>query len=134
MKRTMGTTTPSQEVLIQTATGFFRFEGISHKFTKKLYEWEKARGIGPEESTFALLENPNILKRGDEELVRTTLQRSKSVGSVIDSSSATALSMAHHPSSLSLNDMDALEQMSLLGNCSLYFRPLSGKPVSSKDN
>lgn len=32
-----------------------KFEGISRKFTRKLYEWEKARGIGPEASTFALL-------------------------------------------------------------------------------
>lgn len=32
-----------------------KFEGISRKFTRKLYEWEKARGIGPESSTFALL-------------------------------------------------------------------------------
>ncbi|KAF6212882.1 hypothetical protein GE061_010592 [Apolygus lucorum] len=32
-----------------------RFEGISDNFTKKLYEWEQARGIAPEESTFALL-------------------------------------------------------------------------------
>lgn len=32
-----------------------KFEGISRKFTRKLYEWEKARGIGPEMSTFALL-------------------------------------------------------------------------------
>jgi hypothetical protein len=45
-----------QEVLIQTSTGFFRFHGISEKFTRRLYEWEKARGIGPEESTFALLD------------------------------------------------------------------------------
>lgn len=32
-----------------------KFEGISRKFTQKLYEWEKSRGIGPESSTFALL-------------------------------------------------------------------------------
>lgn len=109
MKRTMGTTTPSQEVLIQTATGFFRFQGISQKFTKKLYEWEKARGIAPEASTFALLERASVSSRNREE--RPALQRSKSVGSAIDSSSAAALSNTHHPSSLSLNDVDDLETM-----------------------
>lgn len=45
-----------QEILIPTSTGLFRFEGISQKFTRKLYEWEKAKGIGPEASTFALLD------------------------------------------------------------------------------
>lgn len=112
----MGTTTPSQEVLIQTATGFFRFEGISQKFTKKLYEWEKARGIAPEASTFALLQTASVSCRTRED--RGGLQRSKSVGSAIDSASAAALSAAHHPSSLSLNDKDDLEAMehaSLLG-------------------
>lgn len=44
-----------KEVLVHTRSGFHRFEGISRKFTQKLYEWEKAQGIGPEASTFALL-------------------------------------------------------------------------------
>jgi hypothetical protein len=52
----MGSGQREQEVLIQTSTGFFRFQGISEKFTRRLYEWEKARGIGPEASTFALLD------------------------------------------------------------------------------
>ena len=56
MRRAMGSGQREQEVLIQTSTGFFRFHGISEKFTRRLYEWEKARGIGPEESTFALLD------------------------------------------------------------------------------
>lgn len=45
-----------QEVLVPTSTGLFRFQGISSKFTRKLYEWEKAKGITPESSTFALLD------------------------------------------------------------------------------
>lgn len=45
-----------EEILIQTSTGFFRFHGISEKFARKLYEWEQARGIGPEASTFTLLD------------------------------------------------------------------------------
>lgn len=46
-----------KEVLIHTSSGFHRFEGISRKFTQKLYEWEKSRGIAPESSTFALLKS-----------------------------------------------------------------------------
>ena len=46
-----------KDILVHTPSGFYRFEGISRKFTQKLYEWEKAQGIAPEESTFALLTN-----------------------------------------------------------------------------
>lgn len=46
----------TQEVLIHTSTGLYRFEGISRKFTRKLYEWEKSQGISPELSTFRLLD------------------------------------------------------------------------------
>jgi hypothetical protein len=60
----MGSGQREQEVLIQTSTGFFRFQGISEKFTRRLYEWEKARGIGPEASTFALLD-PGYRPSGD---------------------------------------------------------------------
>jgi hypothetical protein len=60
----MGSGQRKQEVLIQTSTGFFRFQGISEKFTRRLYEWEKARGIGPEASTFALLD-PGYRPSGD---------------------------------------------------------------------
>lgn len=49
-----------KEVLIHTPSGFYKFEGISRKFTQKLYEWEKAQGIGPEASTFALLRSSYI--------------------------------------------------------------------------
>lgn len=59
----IGNTSNKKEVFVHTPTGFYRFEGISRKFTQKLYEWEKAQGIGPEASTFALLtssRNPEI--------------------------------------------------------------------------
>lgn len=46
---------PAKEIEVKTSAGVMKFEGISRKFTRKLYEWEKARGIGPESSTFALL-------------------------------------------------------------------------------
>lgn len=43
------------EVLIRTSVGSYRFEGISREFTRKLYDWEKYRGISPRSSTFRLL-------------------------------------------------------------------------------
>lgn len=46
-----------REVLVPTSTGLFRFQGISSKFTRKLYEWEKAKGITAESSTFTLLDS-----------------------------------------------------------------------------
>ncbi|XP_076677718.1 uncharacterized protein LOC143373916 isoform X2 [Andrena cerasifolii] len=45
----------SNEVLIRTSVGSYRFEGISREFTRKLYDWEKHRGISPRSSTFRLL-------------------------------------------------------------------------------
>lgn len=55
LKALVSTEAPKKEVVVQTTKGVLKFEGISRKFTRKLYEWEKARGIGPESSTFALL-------------------------------------------------------------------------------
>ncbi|KAH6948499.1 hypothetical protein HPB50_024936 [Hyalomma asiaticum] len=46
----------SNEVLVRTSAGEFRFEGISNAFTKKLYEWETKKGVVPEFSTIALLD------------------------------------------------------------------------------
>ncbi|KAG7191085.1 hypothetical protein KM043_007123 [Ampulex compressa] len=43
------------EILIRTSVGSYRFEGISREFTRKLYDWEKYRGISPRSSTFRLL-------------------------------------------------------------------------------
>lgn len=50
-----------REVLVRTSAGEFRFEGISDAFTKKLYEWETKRGLGPELSTIALLDASRFL-------------------------------------------------------------------------
>lgn len=47
----------TNEILIRTSAGEFRFEGISQTFTRKLYEWEEMKGIGPEVSTIALLDS-----------------------------------------------------------------------------
>ncbi|KAG8183129.1 hypothetical protein JTE90_024432 [Oedothorax gibbosus] len=49
-----------REVLVRTSAGEFRFEGISDAFTKKLYEWETKRGVGPELSTIALLDSSRL--------------------------------------------------------------------------
>lgn len=93
-----------------------KFEGISRKFTRKLYEWEKARGIGPEASTFALLHpgyQPVVVESGaavTKEIKREkspTIQRSFSCDSI--SPNVSHPSISHQPSSLSLNDMDDLK-------------------------
>ncbi|XP_059472303.1 uncharacterized protein LOC132194809 isoform X3 [Neocloeon triangulifer] len=97
---------PEQEVLIQTSTGFFRFHGISEQFTKKLFEWEQQRGIAPEASTFALLD-PKYHPEGEAE--GGNLIRCKSVGSVAEQTTASSLIVQSQPSSLSLNDVEALE-------------------------
>ena len=45
-----------KEITVKTAKGEeFKFGGISETFTRKLYEWEEAKGIAPESSTIALL-------------------------------------------------------------------------------
>ncbi|XP_049800071.1 uncharacterized protein LOC126235393 [Schistocerca nitens] len=101
-----------QEVLVQTSTGSFRFQGISEAFTRRLFEWEQARGIGPEDSTFALLdpryrprprqpaaidENGGTGRDGEG----APLSRCKSAGSVAATGN---LSLTRQASSLSLND------------------------------
>lgn len=45
----------SNEVFVRTSVGSYRFEGISREFTRKLYDWERYRGISPTSSTFRLL-------------------------------------------------------------------------------
>lgn len=125
---------PTKEVVVQTSEGVLKFEGISRKFTRKLYEWEKARGIGPEASTFALLHpgyRPLVVGDGDgdtgglgwdgmvvnmftlhkifpEENKGSPIARSLSMDSVSPNPSATSIS--HQPSSLSLNNVDDLKE------------------------
>ncbi|XP_050303352.1 uncharacterized protein LOC126741081 [Anthonomus grandis grandis] len=109
-----------KEILIHTPSGFHRFEGISRKFTQKLYEWEKSQGIAPEASTFALLSAssytaaiPGTLGRKKESSGHhsSSLPRSKSADSIaISALNLTCPLLSGHPSSLSLNDMDELER------------------------
>ncbi|XP_072767429.1 uncharacterized protein [Anoplolepis gracilipes] len=89
------------EVLIRTSVGSYRFEGISREFTRKLYDWEKYRGISPRSSTFRLLgpgytpftqdldeatltQSPSTT--GKNRAFHWTLKRSKSDSSIFESS------------------------------------------------
>lgn len=106
----------ANEIVVQTSDGLMKFKGISRSFTRKLYEWEKAKGIEPESdsSTFAFLhpkyqvpidENESSDVDGDKSLV---MKRALSVDSIkpIQYNSQ----MSHQPSSLSLNDADHLKE------------------------
>ncbi|XP_018375393.1 PREDICTED: uncharacterized protein LOC108769092 isoform X2 [Trachymyrmex cornetzi] len=85
------------EVLIRTSVGSYRFEGISREFTRKLYDWEKYRGISPRSSTFRLLgpgytpfaQDSNevaLTEPSKNHAFHWTLKRSKSDGSVFEGS------------------------------------------------
>ncbi|XP_015925412.1 early endosome antigen 1 [Parasteatoda tepidariorum] len=75
-----------REVLVKTAAGEFRFEGISDAFTKKLYEWETKRGLGPELSTIALLDSSHLVAQPSMTQKNGHLQRvlSRSESSIAD--------------------------------------------------
>ncbi|XP_033214121.1 uncharacterized protein LOC117171167 isoform X2 [Belonocnema kinseyi] len=108
LKRQSGGSSPrKKEVLVHTSTGFFRFEGISQEFTRKLYEWEKSQGISPESSTFRFL-NPAYRISAGEKGVRPILKRSKSVGSIVEGSTREETPI-RQLSSLSLNDVEKLD-------------------------
>uniref|UniRef100_A0A182SRH5 Uncharacterized protein n=1 Tax=Anopheles maculatus TaxID=74869 RepID=A0A182SRH5_9DIPT len=109
--------TPKKELVVQTTKGFIKFEGISRKFTRKLFEWEKAKGIGPEASTIALLhpgyapvvvETRGVVLENKREK-SPALARSLSMDSIAPVPSASSIS--HQPSSLSLNDADELKDV-----------------------
>ncbi|XP_063827700.1 uncharacterized protein LOC135077037 isoform X2 [Ostrinia nubilalis] len=90
------------EVLVQTSTGLFKFQGISRSFTRKLHEWEKSRGIAPEASTSALLR----AARARNKAPPAPLTRTQSDGSVAPSAAGSG---RLHASSLSVNDADDFE-------------------------
>lgn len=108
----------SKEIVVKTPKGTMTFPGISRKFTRKLYEWEKAKGIGPESSTFALL-HPEYSAHTqavlvDNQIVEGTrekspgLKRCLSVDSV--KPSHVEMQISHQPSSLSLNDAEHFKE------------------------
>lgn len=115
---------PQREICIRTSTGEFRFQGLSRKFTKKLFQWEEQKGIRPEASTIALLDgafSPN--RSGHHHHLHhhhqtpgefssgiatrpsslSAMTRSKSESSVAD---LVSTSVHSQPSSLSLNDAE----------------------------
>lgn len=107
----------NKEVVVRTSIGTMTFQGISRKFTKKLYKWEKAKGIAPELSTFALLhpEYQALLedKKCDDREKSPGLKRCLSVDSVKPSPSQVDLAKlikSHQPSSLSLNDAENFKE------------------------
>ncbi|XP_055547742.1 uncharacterized protein LOC129731610 isoform X2 [Wyeomyia smithii] len=112
LKALVSTDPPKKELVVQTTKGFIKFEGISRKFTRRLFEWEKAKGIGPESSTIALLHPgyaPVVVENSGDvfETKREKspgLSRSLSMDSISPNPSAPSIS--HQPSSLSLNDAD----------------------------
>lgn len=92
------------QVLVQTSTGLFKFQGISRSFTRKLHEWEKSRGIAPEASTSALLRAARARSKAAR-AAPAQLTRTQSDGSVAPSMASGHL----HASSLSVNDADDFE-------------------------
>lgn len=76
----------SNEVLVRTSAGEFRFEGISNAFTKKLYEWETKKGVVPEFSTIALLDASlqTTGRNGDKSATSNVRVLSKSDSSVAE--------------------------------------------------
>ena len=107
----------NKELVVQTSKGILKFEGISRKFTRKLYEWEKARGIGPESSTFALL-HPGYQPVNVEQCELKVSKREKSPGmkrclsvdSISPNPYPSIVPISHQPSSLSLNDADNFKE------------------------
>ncbi|GIY92911.1 uncharacterized protein CEXT_427841 [Caerostris extrusa] len=80
LKETVLGTNNKREVLVRTSAGEFRFEGISDAFTKKLYEWETKRGVGPEFSTIALLDSSRcrLMAQGGGGPMQRMLSKSES--------------------------------------------------------
>lgn len=106
----------NKELVVKTSKGTMTFQGISRKFTRKLYQWEKAKGIAPESSTFALL-HPEYKARLESDITREGsrekspgLKRCLSVDSVKPVASHADLQMLHQPSSLSLNDAENFKE------------------------
>ncbi|XP_017055680.1 uncharacterized protein LOC108097704 isoform X2 [Drosophila ficusphila] len=110
----------TKNIEVKTSDGeVMKFEGISRKFTRKLYEWEKARGIGPEASTFALLHPgycPIDVRRINKDCNKVTadhsptLSRSLSLDSVSPNCNPMQ-AISQQASSLSLNDVNDLKEI-----------------------
>lgn len=120
----------NKELIVKTSKGTMTFQGISRKFTRKLYEWEKAKGIAIESSTFALL-HPEYKARLENDITREGsrekspgLKRCLSVDSVKPVASHADLQLLHQPSSLSLNDAENFKESDNARRVRNTFRPL----------
>lgn len=116
----------NKEIVVKTSKGTMKFQGISRKFTRKLYEWEKAKGIAPESSTFALLHPEYKAMLEDDASEKSQrekspgLKRCLSVDSVKPSHND--VQMSHQQSSLSLNDAETFKGKDNNRRVSLYFK------------
>ncbi|XP_014603034.1 PREDICTED: uncharacterized protein LOC106786317 [Polistes canadensis] len=122
------------EILIQTSVGSYRFEGISQEFTRKLYDWEKFRGISPRSSTFRLLgpayaplvgtmndsTTTDVATATDEEeTFLGGIKRSKSVGSIMEISGHKMPFIRRSASLRSLNYLtEKLKELDLMNDSS----------------
>lgn len=101
------------EIVVQTSEGLMKFKGISKSFTRKLYEWEKAKGIEPESdsSTFAFLHPKYKATINENEILdfENGMKRALSVDSIKPIQSSSQISHSQ-PSSLSLNDADNIKE------------------------
>lgn len=100
---------PGEEIVVKTSEGLIKFKGISRSFTRKLYEWEKAKGISPKSSAFEFL-HPKyqaLVEGNHDEDNASGMKRALSVDSIKPSLST---QISHQPSSLSLNDADNLKE------------------------
>lgn len=106
----------NKEIVVQTSKGTMTFKGISRKFTRKLYEWEKAKGIEPESSTFALLhpEYKAIFENKETQSGKRekspALKRCLSVDSIKPNLNQSDVQISHQLSSLSLNDAESFKE------------------------
>lgn len=106
----------NKEIVVKTSQGTMKFQGISRKFTRKLYQWEKAKGIAPESSTFALLhpEYKAVLEDhvGEQRPREKSpgLKRCLSVDSVKPAPTNIDVQLSHQQSSLSLNDAESFKE------------------------
>ncbi|XP_043497676.1 uncharacterized protein LOC122521214 [Polistes fuscatus] len=136
------------EILIQTSVGSYRFEGISQEFTRKLYDWEKFRGISPRSSTFRLLgpayaplvgtmndsTTTDVATTTDEEeTFLGGIKRSKSVGSIMETSERKLPFIRRSASLRSLNYLtEKLKELDLMNDSSAPVDP-ERRPDTSED-
>ncbi|GFS40833.1 uncharacterized protein TNIN_309951 [Trichonephila inaurata madagascariensis] len=99
LKETVLGTNNKREVLVRTKAGEFRFEGISDAFTKKLYEWETKRGVGPEFSTIALLDSSRHPIQSGSGTMQRMLSKSESSIADIGHNSSNSLPSVKLPDS-----------------------------------